>query len=334
MKLATYTISTPLGPANRVGLVRRTRLWDVNLVYATMLRHQGSTRRAAQIANVLLPPDMRLLFENGELATNAMRDVEEYVSALEVSGESEDDEEAGRLHRELSSVRLRSPMLEPRTIREFSVFEEHISRKGKRQLPDIWYEIPLYWKGSPGAVYGPDDVLIWPRATERLDFELEIAAVIGTAGRNIPSDVAINHLAGFTIFNDVTARDLQARELQFMLGPAKSKDFCNVMGPFLVTPDEIDPHDLAVSARVNGEEWASSSTRGMHYGWAELVSYASRDEWLLPGDILTSGTVAGCSGLEYTDWAEDVPLLRSGDVVELDVSGIGVLRNQVAESPT
>lgn len=333
MKLASYTITTSLGPANRVGLVRGTRVWDVNLVYQTMLRRRGSTRRSADIADALVPSDMRLLLETGELASNLLRDIEEYVSQLEVSDEFNEGEERRTLHRELSSVRLRSPVLEPRTIREFSVFEEHISRKGKRQLPDVWYEIPLYWKGNPGAVYGPDDLLIWPRATKRLDFELEIAAVIGSAGRNIPGDVAMNHLAGFTIFNDVTARDLQTRELDFMLGPAKGKDFCNVMGPLLVTPDEIDPHNLAVSVRVNGEEWAASSTRGMYHGWPEVISYASTDEWLLPGDILTSGAVAGCSGLEYTDWAEDVPLLRPGDVVELDVSGIGVLRNQVAQPP-
>jgi 2-keto-4-pentenoate hydratase/2-oxohepta-3-ene-1,7-dioic acid hydratase in catechol pathway len=150
--------------------------------------------------------------------------------------------------------------------------------------------------------------------------------VIGRQGRDIPRERAFEHIAGFTIFDDFTARDIQIREMAARLGPAKGKDFDtgNATGPYLVTPDEIrDPYALTMVARVNGEEWSRGSTADMHHRWEDIVAHLSRDETLYPGELIGSGTVGGGCGLELDRY------LEAGDVVELEVESIGVLRNRV-----
>ncbi len=153
--------------------------------------------------------------------------------------------------------------------------------------------------------------------------------MIGRRGINIKVAEALDYIAGFTIFNDVSARDQQFAEMKKGVGPSKSKDFCNILGPTLVTVDEVDPANFGVEVCVNGEQWAKTDTRGMNASWQELVAYASKEEPLVPGDILTSGTVDGCCALEHFNWPDDGPLLSPGDVIELNVAGIGTLRNRV-----
>lgn len=222
---------------------------------------------------------------------------------------------------------LRAP-LRPRSLRDFLAFEGHLINAFAglgRPIPPEWYEVPAYYKGLPDTVIGPDEEIPWPRYTERLDHELELAAVIGTPGRDITAADAPAHVFGYTLWNDLSARDVQRRELPIGLGPGKAKDWdgSNVLGPCIVTPDEIDVADLRLTVRVNGEVWGSDTTAHMHHTFAAMIAYASQDLTLHPGEVLGSGTAAGGSGLELDRW------LAPGDVVELAAPGIGVLRNTV-----
>ena len=192
--------------------------------------------------------------------------------------------------------------------------------------PKVWYEFPVYYKGNPFSVVGQDAEVHWPAYTEKLDYELEFGIFIGKAGRNITPEVAPNHIAGYALYNDFSARDIQMQEMKCRLGPAKGKDFDtgNAIGPYLVTPDEIpEPYNLTMSARVNGEEWSRGNSGSMHFTFEEIIAYISRDETLYPGEFIGSGTVGSGCGLESERW------LKQGDVVELQVEGLGVLRNVI-----
>ncbi len=226
-------------------------------------------------------------------------------------------------------VRLLAP-LRPRSLRDFLAFEGHLKgalgRLG-RPIPDEWYELPAYYKGMPDTVIGPDEEIPWPGYTERLDHELELACVIGSRCRDVAAADADGVIFGYTIWNDVSARDVQARELPIGMGPAKAKDWdgSNVLGPCLVTSDELDAGALAMSVRVNGETWGEDSSASMHHTFADMIAYASRSQTLYPGELFGSGTAAGGSGLELDRE------LAPGDVVELEIEGIGVLRNRIGE---
>jgi 2-keto-4-pentenoate hydratase/2-oxohepta-3-ene-1,7-dioic acid hydratase in catechol pathway len=231
--------------------------------------------------------------------------------------------------REVGEVRLLAP-LRPRSLRDFLAFEGHLKgalgRLG-REIPDEWYEVPAYYKGMPDTVIGPDEDIPWPAWTERLDHELELAAVVGRRCRDVPASEAAGVIFGYTIWNDVSARDVQTRELPVGMGPGKAKDWdgSNVLGPCLVTADELDAGDLGMSVRVNGETWGRDTSASMHHTFADMIAYASRDQMLYPGEVFGSGTAAGGSGLELDR------RLNPGDVVELEIEGIGTLRNRIAK---
>ena len=230
--------------------------------------------------------------------------------------------------RDIGDARLLAP-LRPRSLRDFLAFEGHLKgalgRLG-REIPDEWYEVPAYYKGMPDTVIGPEDEIPWPAWTERLDHELELAAVIGRRCRDVPASEAAEVIFGYTIWNDVSARDVQTRELPVGMGPGKAKDWdgSNVLGPCLVTADELDAGDLGMSVRVNGETWGQDTSASMHHTFADMIAYASRDQTLYPGEVFGSGTAAGGSGLELDR------RLNPGDVVELEIEGIGTLRNRIA----
>jgi fumarylacetoacetate (FAA) hydrolase len=218
----------------------------------------------------------------------------------------------------LAEVELRPPVLHPPAVRDFFAFEEHVrnARAGSRRpVPDEWYEIPVFYFSNPAAIYGPEGEVPYPEGTEELDYELEVAAVIGAEGR----------IAGFTVMNDWSARDVQRAEMKVGLGPAKAKDFATSLGPVVVTTDEFDGSEGEMTARVNGEERSRGNLRDMLHSWDAIVAQASRNTRLLPGDILGSGTVGTGCILEHGDgrW------LQPGDVVELEVERIGVLRSVI-----
>jgi fumarylacetoacetate (FAA) hydrolase len=218
----------------------------------------------------------------------------------------------------LDEVVFRAPVLHPPTIRDFYAFEQHVrTARASRglEVPKEWYEIPVFYFSNPAAVYGPNEEIPYPAGTEELDYELELAAVVGAEGR----------IGGFTVMNDWSARDLQRKEMKVGLGPSKGKDFATSLGPVVVTPDEFDGSEGTMIARVNGEERSRGDISDMHHSWEAIRAHAEQNTRLLPGDILGSGTVGTGCILELGDgrW------LQAGDVVELEIEGIGVLRNTV-----
>ena len=246
-------------------------------------------------------------------------------------------EPALELARQSSEVvvpeRLLSP-LRPRTLRDFLTFEGHAKAAMEAlgrgpDLPDLWYEVPAYYKGLPDTVVGDGAEIPWPPYADQLDYELELACVIGRPGRDIAAGDALDHVFGWTLWNDLSARDTQARELPLGMGPGKAKDWdgANVLGPCLVTADEVDGTDLELVLRVNGEERTRARSSQMHHGWGALIAYASQACTLHPGEVLGSGTVPGGAGVESGR------VLAPGDLVELEGAGIGVLANRIGPRP-
>lgn len=240
---------------------------------------------------------------------------------------------------DLSAVTLRPPF-SPTSIRDFYSFKQHVKTANAnrgRDVPKEWYEFPVFYFSNTTSIYGHDDTIPYPSFSEELDYELEIACVIGKPGINIFSKVAEEYIFGYTILNDWSARDVQRKEMKVGLGPAKGKDFATSLGPYLVTPDELaDRHigrpgvyDLEMVARVNGVERSRGNWKDLSWSFGQMIDRASQDVWLQPGDVIGSGTVGTGCLLELTKG--EGPWLQPGDVVELEIERLGVLRNVVGE---
>ncbi len=227
------------------------------------------------------------------------------------------------------NLRWLCPIDKVASLKDFLAFEDHVERGAQRrgaQVPDYWYEAPVYYKGNHRAVIGPDSTCPWPSYTTRLDFELELAMIVGRRGRDVAREDAGDYVFGFTIFNDFSARDVQAKEMSAWLGPAKGKDFGNALGPCIVTADEVGTEpDLEMICRVNGEEWGRARSSDAKWRWADILAHVSEGEDIWPADVYGSGTPGGCCGL---DQGRE---LQPGDVVELEIEKIGVLRNTVGK---
>jgi 2-keto-4-pentenoate hydratase/2-oxohepta-3-ene-1,7-dioic acid hydratase in catechol pathway len=227
-------------------------------------------------------------------------------------------------------LRVLCPLDKLASLRDFLTFESHVKAGAERRgtdVPDYWYEAPVYYKGNHRSVIGPDDPCPWPRYTKAVDFELELAMIVGMRGRDIARDRAGRHVFGFTVMNDFSARDIQALEISAWLGPAKGKDFATALGPCIVTADEVTSEpDLEMICRVDGEEWGRARSSEMHWSWAEILAHVSAGEDVYPGDVYGSGTPGGCCGLDLGR------RLAPGAVVELEIARIGVLRNRVGIS--
>jgi 2-keto-4-pentenoate hydratase/2-oxohepta-3-ene-1,7-dioic acid hydratase in catechol pathway len=249
------------------------------------------------------------------------------------------------------AVKLHAPVPNPPQMRDFLCFEKHLKQafaaarkvrakqsadpevamremeeKNILALPQAWYERPLFYHPNRFNVIGDGDEVVWPAYSQLMDFELEFGFYIGKPGKDIPKEKAREHIFGYTIFNDFSARDEQTKEMAGQLGPGKGKDFDggNSMGPCLVTADEMkDPYRLTMVARVNGEEWGRGNSSDMGWKFEDCIAHASRSETLHPGEFFGSGTVGDGCGLEH------LRFLNSGDLVELEVEGIGTLSNRV-----
>ncbi|MFC8511775.1 fumarylacetoacetate hydrolase family protein [Streptomyces sp. NPDC057257] len=245
----------------------------------------------------------------------------------------------------MSDVRLLPP-LEPPTVRDFVTFEEHVegmmrSLGGSPKVPEAWYDAPTFYFSNPNALIGPYDDVPVPPGSLALDYELEVGAVIGTEGRDLAPEQARDHIVGYTVFNDWSARDLASRELQVGLGPCKAKDTATTLGPYLVTADELEPFRdadgflrLALTAEVNGEVIGKDLLSNMSWTFEEMAAYASRGTTLRPGDLLGSGTCGngGCLAELWGRRGERTPPpLKPGDTVTLTVEGIGSVSNTVVE---
>jgi 2-keto-4-pentenoate hydratase/2-oxohepta-3-ene-1,7-dioic acid hydratase in catechol pathway len=321
MKLATFEISTPAGPLRRIGAVNDGRLIDLAAAYAAHLDRTDPGCDAPRLAAALLPPDMVQFLGHGDAGRRAAHDAIEAAAIR-------DNAFGARTSYGLDEVRLLAPVARPSVMRDFLTFEGHLKQAYKalgRDVPAQWYEVPAYYKGDPDTVIGPDAEVAIPRYCDKFDFELELAMVIGRRGKNIPRAEADRYIAGYTIWNDFSARDQQMREGPIGMGPSKGKDFDggNALGPFLVTPDEIDPDNLRMVARVNGEVWTDARSAGRQFSFADLIAHVSQSETIHPGEVWGSGTVTGGSGLELDRW------LKPGDIIELEIEGIGILRTRV-----
>jgi 2-keto-4-pentenoate hydratase/2-oxohepta-3-ene-1,7-dioic acid hydratase in catechol pathway len=283
--------------------------------------------------------NMQALIEAGPAALDRAREI------------AADARRSGRGMIDTASVKLLAPLPAPPQLRDFLCFEKHLIQaftrirrlqaasapdpeKALRELesqgafkpPKIWYERPSFYKPSRFAVCGTDQDVTWPAYSKTIDYELEFACVIGTPGRDIPKEKARAHIFGYTIFNDLSARDEQSLEMLSNLGPGKGKDFdnSNPVGPCITTADEIpDPYILEMIVRVNGEERGRGNSREMHWKYEDCIAFVSRAETVRPGEIFCSGTVGNGSGLETGRY------LEPGEVVELEVEKIGVLRNRI-----
>jgi 2-keto-4-pentenoate hydratase/2-oxohepta-3-ene-1,7-dioic acid hydratase in catechol pathway len=317
MKLATYRSAA----GERIGALTADGSHLVNLAEA------GAGRSPIALASMLG------LIEGGEAALDVAR---EAAATAERSGDHIVP---------LDGVKLLAPIPVPPQIRDFSVFPDHIRQAptGMRKLaaalqgqpvpdvpagevPSVYRQQPIYYITNRFSVIGPDETVRWPRYSNYMDFELEMAAVIWKGGKDIAAGDAAAHIFGYTIFNDFSARDTQLGEMQGMLGPTKGKSFDmgNAMGPWIVTRDEIpDVRKVKATARINGKTYVKDDCSAMLHSFEEMIAFVSRDETLHAGEIFGSGTVGNGCGLEHFRFLTD------GDVVELEFEGIGVLRNRV-----
>lgn len=238
----------------------------------------------------------------------------------------------------LEEVNFHSP-IHPTTLRDAYAFEQHVvtaNRNRGREVPEEWYQFPVFYFTNPNAVFGHEDVIPYPPYTNAMDYELEIAAVIGKGGMNIQPEDAPAHIFGYTIFNDWSARDVQRKEMAVGLGPAKGKDFASSFGPVIVTHESLADkatdrpgvYDLEMNARINGKEFSRGNFKDIHWSFGEIIARASESVMLHPGDVIGSGTVGTGCLLELTKFQG--PWLSHGDVVELEIERIGVLRNTIA----
>jgi 2-keto-4-pentenoate hydratase/2-oxohepta-3-ene-1,7-dioic acid hydratase in catechol pathway len=307
MKLATYES----GGARRIGVVDTA----AGTVTALQLAHELQYGKASPHFTGMVE-----LIEGGKPALE--------LAAETVSGAPKEAVEA------LSSIHLLAPMPVPPQIRDFFSFEQHFKNVNAMaaklygstpDIPAVWYEFPLYTKCNRYSVVGTGHDVKKPNYAEVLDYELELACVIGKSGVDIPKEKAYEHIFGFTIFNDVSARDFQMREQAGQLGPAKGKDFDtgNVLGPWIVTLDEIgDPHNLTMVARVDGVEWSRGNSGGMYHKWDAIIAHLSRNQTIHAAEIVGSGTAATGSGLEQGRFP------KMGSVVELEIEKIGIIKNR------
>ncbi|MGH8130982.1 MAG: fumarylacetoacetate hydrolase family protein [Steroidobacteraceae bacterium] len=263
---------------------------------------------------------------------------------------------SGKNVRGAGNFSLLAPLPCPPQIRDFMCFEKHVIQafgaafrmRANRATtaeqrsallaqadgfrpPPVWYERPLYYKANRFSISGPGDAIHWPAYSRLMDYECELACIVGVEGVDIPRERARAHVFGYTIFNDFSARDAQGAEMAGGLGPAKRKDFdgANAFGPCIVTADEIpDPYALQMIVRVNGVERSRGNSRDMHWKFEDVIAYVSQGETLRPGEILGSGTVGDGCGLEHLRFLED------GDEVEIEIPPIGTLANRVVRSGT
>jgi 2-keto-4-pentenoate hydratase/2-oxohepta-3-ene-1,7-dioic acid hydratase in catechol pathway len=330
MKLVSFRVETPVGLVVRVGALHAAGIIDLNFAYARMLAEQGETQ-PYRLARAGVPSTMRKLLEGGPTAMERARRALNYAASKGgrlqgLRGETivhSFDKQSGSAR----GVSLMAPLPNPGSLRDFIAFEDHIAATSKKRgqpIPPEWYKAPVYYKGNHRTIIGPDEDLRWPLETTKLDYELELACVIGRAGKDIPEHDAASYIAGYTIMNDFSARDIQFQEMACRLGPAKGKDFATAIGPCLVTPEEITDLDaVTMIARVNGEVWSKGRFGTIHWSFPQMIAHVSRGEAVYPGDLFGSGTVGGGCGLEMDRY------LKPGDVVELEIQPIGILRNRV-----
>lgn len=317
MKLGRFAVQGLDGPVQRICMVMPEQSRVIDLRAAEVLRQQsrGASHGAAlRYASAVFPESMSAAIALGE---------EFLETATEAANRCGDDASVP-----FDGVKW-APACDPSVVRDGLTFMKHIRQFHERMsitpAPAL-LQVPGYFKGSPWTVIGHEAEVPWPERAEKMDYELELGWVIGRAAHNITPDTARSHLFGITIFNDFSARDLQANEFAIGMGPTKSKDFAYGIGPWITTIDEFpNLAGIQMSVRVNGETWGAGDTSEMLWSVEELLAYVSLGDYVQPGDVIGSGTMGNGSALELGR------SLNPGDVVELEVAGVGVLRNRMGQ---
>jgi acylpyruvate hydrolase len=317
MKLVTFAHRG----VQRVGLLEGEHVIDVNRAYAALLAQHGDLR-AGPMVEALVPADMIGILEAGERALAAIREGAAYVRDGLGSAEQTEGLKRGGVVVTLSEVTLKAPVLRPGKLILLGLnYRDHAEETGQK-IPDV----PTLFAKYNNSVIGPGVPILIPRTTEQIDYEAEFAFVIGRRGQYIPRERALDYVAGYTIINDVSARDYQFVTSQWMVG--KTFDTHCPMGPSLVLKDEIpDPHNLDISLSIAGEILQKSNTKQLIFKIPETVEYLSQVMTLEPGDVISTGTPAGVGFTRKPPrW------LRAGETVRIDIAGLGVLENPVAKA--
>ena len=335
MKLVTFAITTPVGEIRRTGaLLDDGKIADLTAAREALLSAKEAYRAERQ-AEIDCPSRMPEFIRAGENALAAAKEALEYVErskTAEISG--------SQILFEPAEVKILTPIPKPNSIRCFSLSEKHMldgiasmqdtaawgnTKPSLTKLPEEWYNLPTYYKTGTAEIYGSGDVVPWPSITEKFDYELEIAVIIGKEGRNIPEEDAEEFIYGFTIYNDWSTRDFQNREMSVNLGPGLCKDNASSLGPYIVTKDEIaDIEKVNFTIAINGEKRVETQA-DFYFPLKHLIHYVSMVQTVFPGDIFTTGTLPGGSGAEKKLW------IKPGDIVEFSGEGMGVLKNTVGK---
>jgi fumarylacetoacetate (FAA) hydrolase len=334
MKLLTYVPSgAAAGSEGRAGVLHNeTTILDIEALLGWAARNGASL--PLRPAPVTL---LQLLRQERE----GMDAVRAALATTERARPEDLREESGLAH-DLAAVSLRAPLPDAPSFRDFYTFEQHVksarARRGVGMIPE-WYQIAVFYFSNTSELYGAEEPVPYPQHSKEVDFELEMAAVVGREGRDLAADEAPDYIAGYMVLNDWSARDLWRQEQPLNMGPAKGKDFATSIGPWLVTPDELadkrigsgkdERYDLQMTGRINGDQLTNDNARNMYYTFPQMMERASQHVRLRPGDIIGSGTCGtGCIlelGTERHRW------LLPGDVVEMEIERLGMLRNTLIE---
>ncbi|MBP9682490.1 MAG: fumarylacetoacetate hydrolase family protein [Bacteriovorax sp.] len=331
MKIVTYLHRHNLGVIKRLGiLLNENTILDPNFIYACDFEREGRYNPRER-ADHYCPSSLHALLTLKENPLEILQTAMGLKLFLEKCGtDSLLDGTKYLIDLSTKGISLAAPLDKIETYRDFYAHEKHVEvgfKKRGEKIPEAWYEIPAYYKGATAHFIGPDTEVLWPSYTNVLDYELELGMVTGLDGYNIREKDAHKHIFGFTILNDISARDIQKKEMQIRLGPAKGKDFCSIIGPVITTFDEFESCEpnLLMTAKVNGELWSKGYSADSHFTWAQMISHVAKDEWVRAGDLFGSGTVGTGCGLELDKW------IKSGDLLELEIEGIGKLVNRVGK---
>ncbi len=328
MRLLQYEIKTRLGVFKRLGNQINDKIVDLNLAYVKYLAEETNEKQIYPLANLRIPPDMVGFLDGEESSYEAAAKANKYISNFLKHGEKVIGPKQEQIILNLDEVHIIEP-LSPRLIIDFLTFETHY-KQGLHMLTDysLWKKTPIAYKKNPTTIIGPTDDVIFPSLiTKWLDYEVEFATIIGKKGKDIPEDKAYDYVAGYSVFNDFSARDIELPEIMLRLGPFKSKDFdtAGAMGPCIVTSDELTGHpSLEMECRVNGVTVQKGNTKDMIWKVAQLVSYTSKDQTIYPGTVILSGNPGKVKGI-----MRKAERLKIDNFVETEIEKIGILRNKV-----
>lgn len=330
MILATLKINTPF-PMYRFGImIDHHKMLDVNLLWRLFYQKSGTFRPNIR-ADLTYPSTLSSFLQThlNPLWT-LQKSWELYLDYSHRGDLNLIDGSSIIWNLDNKNCELAKPIDEIHCYRDFFSHEQHVKTgfaKRGEEIPPAWYEMPVYYKGATAGFIGPGEEILWPTYTHKLDYELELGIVMARDGINIPASEAMKYVLGFTILNDISARDIQKSEMAVRLGPAKGKDFCSIIGPVIVTVDDFQYQtpNLRMRALVNGQVWSEGHSGDAHWDFSEMIEHASRDEWVCATDFFGSGTVGTGCGLEIDRW------IQPGDLVELEIDNIGTLRNKVGK---